>query len=203
MRGVHYIGMGAWGCSYIYYSKSDKLYCILEKGVLEEPKYKSIPYRYAKLLGGLFILLILFLFYHTPYIKWIFSLNIWQCILISIISVFLYRNTIITSKLEKFSKMKLIEIPFEEATTGHYNAVKEHTIKACSIVILLYATIIICWINKLEIFNSLDEVAIPFQLLIFTLFIITGIFEAILGPIGRIKLICRIRKEKRKLKKKK
>ena len=203
MRNVHYIGMGTLGCSYIYYSKIDKLYCILEKGALNTQEYKSISYNAKQAIGGIFMLLILVLFYHTPYLKVIFSLNIWQCIMISVISGVLYRNTIVTSKLEKFSKMKLTEVPFEDAINGHYNAVKEHTAMTWGTVILLYATIVICWINKFEIFISLGEVAIPFQFLIFILFIVSGILVAISGPIGRIKLMCRIHKEKRRLKKEK
>ena len=203
MRSVHYIGLGAVAASYVYYPKIDKLYCVVEKGVLNPQEYKSISYNAKQAIGGIFMLLILVLFYHTPYVKVIFSLNVFQCVLISIISGVLYRNIVIAAKLENFSKMKLEEIPIEEAIKGHYYTLKNHTNATLNIDITLYLIVVICWIYRFNIFNTTDELDVILLFSLFMLFVIAGIFFAIIDPIGRIKLLSRIRKEKRRLKKEK
>lgn len=201
MKNGYYITMGAVGASYIYYPKTDKLYGVVEKGALEnQSEYKRMSYTSAKGLYGVFSLLILFLFYYTPYVRLLFSLELWHCIVATIISCFVYRTTVIQKKIENFSKIKLVEIPFKETTAGHYNAIKSHTKIIFSINIIGYMIIIYCWIFKFEIINEIESVAIPLIFLIFALFVIAGIFFAVSEPIGRLKLICRIHREKRKQK---
>lgn len=201
MKNVHYIGLGTLGVPFIYYPKKDKLYVVLAKE--NQNGYKTLPYLYVILISGILTSAIVFMSNRTAYIRMIFSLNVLQCVLISIMTIVLCRKTMINGIIKKISYEKLMEVPFEEATTGHYNSIRSHTVMSGGLVCGLYAFCIISWINRFDYYNIANEDDIILLFLIFLLFIGAGFLYSLIDPMGRIKLMCRIHKEKRRLKKEK
>ena len=199
MQGVHYIPTGINNITYIYYPKTDKLYGTLEKPI----KYKPPSYLMAKAIGGSFILLILLLSNYTSCLDLIFSLNVFQCMLISMIAAIIYRNTEMKEKIKSVLNTNILEISFEETTTGHYYTLKNTTAIYGCIYAFLYITSIVCWIDKLESFDFNSEEKAIFLFIVFLSFFLESILLADFDLVGRIKLMHRIRKEKRRLKKEK
>ena len=211
MMSIHYIGLGLYGVSFIYYSKIDVLYGVLESvpDVNYEPGFFDGPIKRhtlvtSRLIADLMILLLFAVSFVIPqkYLEIIASLKVFQCIMISIITIILCRCTMVAETIEKLSKgSNLKEIPFEESIRGHYKALISHTLGMVSFVIGLYAVSIVSWINRFKLDQELSNGEMRMIIWFIWLFVMSGFFCSLADPIGRFKLIRRIRREKRKLKK--
>ena len=209
MRSIHYIGTGMYGVSFVYYYKIDKLYGVsesvqgynLDVGFFE-PRF-PVGQRLIAYLILMPIMILSFIMPHK-YLQMIASLNVLQCMVVSIIVAILYRSTEMEKTIEKLSNgNRLVEIPFEETIRGHYDTLISHTSVAGLFVVGFYAVSIVTWINRFELDKELSNGDMSTIIWFLLLFVLSGLFCSVIDPIGRIKLICRIRKEKRKIRREK
>jgi len=94
MRKNYCIYLGGSGIVLIYMSGEDKLYRAYEKA----DEYKSISYISQRLLMSLFIVSVLLLYKHTFVLRFVFSLNVFQCLILTLIISLSYKYIISRKK---------------------------------------------------------------------------------------------------------
>lgn len=191
MRKNYCIYLGGSGIVLIYMSGEDKLYRAYEKA----DEYKSISYISQRLLMSLFIVSVLLLYKHTFVLRFVFSLNVFQCLILTLIISLSYKYIISRKKISSLldENIEQIDIRYDIAL---WNSVFTMTIDTITALTFTTVTSIIGWLSIDDIMIQNEEWCIIAKFSLFILFCFTGYLSGRLDLIGKIKLLRRLRKEK-------
>ena len=195
MRKMHYIKFGASSTALIYMPAIDSLYEVSG----DYKPYKSTPYHIMRLIGGLFFVSILLLFKYTI-LNTLLYISVYQCLMLFFIVKIGYQYLILSDKIYSLLKdnPKKIEIKYSK---HFYTWMLNNTIVNAIILLGILGGISLAWIN-IDVFNfqAPEEEIITRGILILS-FCFFGWAFGITDLSGRIKLLFRLKKEKRTLRK--